>query len=225
MKRLELSKTISMMPLTKELVSGMIMIQIILVCYLLLLDTETSLLFIVLFGVPLTLCLGNLLRNKSTHHHTQMAIVMFAVGGFGMMLGCNADLGRSGLLSLLSMCQSTPLTLLSGPGQVWQKILLTPWTYTGMFVGGNLAMLSIKEFRPGINLSFYKTLYLYAVCNIGMLIGMLLGEAIAIQISENISQIIAAGLMLALMLVGMTFGMIAMLAIAEGNKKQSATVV
>lgn len=223
MRRWKLSKTISLMPLTKELVSGMIIAQVILACYLLALDTETSLLITVFFGLPVTLLFGFLLRNEHDHHHTKMAIVMLAVSGLGMMLGCNADLGRTGLLSLLSMCQSTPLTLLSGPGPIWQKIQLTPWTYIGMFIGGNLAMLSIKELRPGADLSLQKAFYLYTVCNLGMLIGMLIGEAMATQIVNDINQFIAAALMIALMLIGMSLGMIAILAV--GSNQRTATAL
>lgn len=218
-----MSKSISLMPLTKELVSAMIMMQVILACYLLALDLQTALLITAVFGLPVTLLCALLLRKEQGHHHTKMTIVMLAVSGLGMMLGCNADLGRTGLLSLLSMCQSTPLTLLSGPGTVWQKIQLTPWTYIGMFIGGNLAMLSVKELRPGADLSLQKTFYLYTICNLGMLIGMLGGEAMATQIVNDINQFIAAALMIALMLTGMSLGMVATLAV--GNNQRTVTAL
>lgn len=221
--RSQLSETISFMPLTRELVSGLIVAQAIMACYLLELDGRAALLFAALCGIPVALLFSQLLKQGSTHHHTQMAILMFAIGGFGMMLGCGADLGRTGLLDLLSMCQAIPLSLLPGPGLVWQKMQLTPWTYVGMFVGGNLGMLLIKELRPGTQLGLAKAFYLYAVCNLGMLVGMLMGEAIATRLAANINQFLAAGLMIGLMLLGMTLGMVAMLAVAERWHQRVAT--
>ena len=221
--RSQLSETISFMPLTRELVSGMIIVQAIMACYLLALDGRATLLFAALCGIPVALLFSLLLRRGSAHNHIQMAIVMFAVGGLGMMLGCGADLGRNGLLGLLSMCQSTPLSLLPGPGQVWQKMQLTPWTYVGMFVGGNLGMLLIKELRPGAHLGLLKAFYLYAVCNLGMLVGMLMGEAIATRLAVDINQFLAAGLMIGLMLLGMTLGMVVILAVAGRWNQRAAT--
>ena len=144
-----------------------------------------------------------------------MAIVICAVGGYGMMLGCGIYMGRTGLLDLLSMCRFIPVSLLPDPGQVWQKMQLTPWTYVGMFVGGNLGMLLIKELRPGAHLGLLKAFYLYAVCNLGMLVGMLMGEAIATRLATGINQILAASMMIGLMLLGMTLGMVALLAVAN----------
>ena len=208
----------------RDLISGLIVAQAVMACYLLALDGKAALLFAALGGIPVALLFSLLLRRGSAHRHTRMAIVMLAVGGFGMMLGCGADLGRTGLLGLLSMCRSMPLSLLPDPGQVWQKIQLTPWTYVGMFVGGNLGMLLIKELRPGARLGLLKALYLYAVCNLGMLAGMLVGEVIAIRLATDINQVLAAGLMMGLMLLGMTLGMVAMLAVAERWKQRTATV-
>lgn len=215
MMRLQLGETMSTVRLTPELVSSLSVAQAIMVCYLLALDGRAALLFAALCGISVGLLFSLLLRRGSAYHHTQMAIVMFAVGGFGMMLGCYADLGRTGLLSLLSLCRSIPLSLLPDPGQVWQRIQLTPWTYVGMFVGGNLGMLLIKELRPGVHLGLLKALYLYAVCNLGMLVGMLMGEAIATWLAADINQFLAAGLMIGLMLLGMTLGMVALLAVAN----------
>lgn len=221
--RLRLNEALSSMRLTRELVSGLIVAQAIMACYLLALDGKAALLFAALCGFPVALLFSVLLRRGSAHHHTQMAIVMFAVGGFGMMLGCAADLGRTGLLGLLSLCQSMPLSLLPDPGQVWQKMQLTPWTYAGMFIGGNLGMLLIKELRPGAHLGLIKAFYLYAVCNLGMLVGMLMGEAIATRLAADINLFIAAGLMMGLMLLGMTLGMVAMLVVAERWYQRAAT--
>lgn len=215
MKSLQLSEIISSMPLIAKLVSGLIVAQAIMACYLLALDSRTALLFAALCGIPVALLFSLLLGRGSAHQHTQMAIVMLAVGGFAMMLGCVADLGRTGLLGLLSMCRSIPLSLLPDPGLVWQKMQLTPWTYVGMFVGGNLGMLLIKELRPGAQLGLLKALFIYAVCNFGMLMGMLMGEAIAIWLATDINQLLAAGLMIGSMLLGMTLGMIALLALAS----------
>lgn len=221
--RWRLHKAVVSPGMAREFVSVLIVAQAVMACYLLALDGKMALLFAGLCGVPVALLFSLLLRKNSAHHHTQMAIVMFAAGGFGMMLGCAADLGRTGLLGLLSVCQSMPLSLLPDPGQVWQKMQLTPWTYVGMFVGGNLGMLLIKELRPGVHLGLFKAASVYAVCNIGMLIGMLLGEAIATRLVVDINQLFAAGLMMALMLLGMTLGMVAMLVVAERCSQKIVT--
>ena len=225
--RLQLNKTVESIGLTRELawdlIGGLIVAQAVMACYLLALDGKAALLFAALCGIPVALLFSLLLRRGSAHHHTQMAIVMFTFGGFGMMLGCAADLGHTGLLGLLSVCQSMPLSLLPDPGQIWQKMRLTPWTYVGMFVGGNLGMLLIKELRPGIHLGLFKAFYIYAICNLGMLMGMLMGEAIATRIAVDINQFVAAGLMMALMLLGMTLGMVAMLTVAERCNQKAAT--
>lgn len=216
MMHLSLHKTMSLMPRSKELVAVMIIFQFVIACYLLVLDATTSLFLTLVFALPLAIFSFFLLDNKRTHYYIKMAIIMFAVGGFGMMLGCNADLGYAGLLSLLSMCQSTPLSLFFSPEQIWQKIQITPWTYIGMFIGSNVAMFTIKDLRPEFNLikvgfNCYKAFYLYIICNAGMLVGMLLGEAIAIQFYNDLNQVFAAALMITLMLVGMTLGMIVIL--------------
>ena len=225
MMRSALSKTILFMPLkpefTRKLISGLIVAQAIMVCYLLAQDGKVTFLFAVLFGMPVALLFKSILNQGSTHNYTQMAIVMFSVGGFGMMLGCSADLGHTGLLGLLSMCRSVPLSLLPDPGQVWQKMQLTPWTYVGMFVGSNLAMLLIKELRPGASLGLVKSIYLYIICNFGMLAGLLVEEAIAIQLVINSNQFFAAGFMMGLMLLGMTLGMVVILAIVEHWNKRA----
>ena len=98
---------------------------------------------------------------------------------------------------------------------------LTPWTYVGMFVGSNLAMLLIKELRPGASLGLVKSIYLYIICNFGMLAGMLVEEAIAIQLVINSNQFFAAGFMMGLMLLGMTLGMVVILAIVEHWNKRA----
>jgi len=221
--RWQLHEFVSSTRLTRELVSGLIVAQTVMACYLLALDGKAALLFAALCGIPLALLFSLLLRRGSAHHHIQMAIVMFVVGGFGMMLGCAADLGHTGLLGLLSVCQSLPPSLLPDPGQIWQKMRLTPWTYVGMFAGGNLGMLLIKELRPGAHLDLIKVIYTYAICNLGMLVGMLMGEAVAIRFAADINPFVAAGLMMVLMLLGMTLGMVAMLAVAERYNQRAAT--
>lgn len=223
MKRSWLNDTTSFKLRIGDLICSLIVAQAIMLCYLLALDSKTILLFSALCGIPVALLFSQLLKRGSAHHHIQMAIIMFSMGGFGMMLGCNADLGRIGLLSLLSMCQSNPLSLLPDLGLVLQKIQLTPWTYVGMFVGSNLGMLMIKEFRPVIQQGFLKAFYLYAACNLGMMIGMLMGEGIATQIATDINQIFAAVLMIGLMLLGMTMGMVFILAIAEHWNQRAVT--
>lgn len=211
MIRWEFDKAIASLYLTHKLVGGLIMAQAIMGCYLLAFDHASIALFTVLCGVPIAWLFVFIFQRGSTHYHIQMAIVMFSVGGFGMILGCSLDMGRYSLLSLMSMCRSIPLPLFPSPDLVWQKMQLTPWTYIGMFVGSNLGMLLIQELRPQANRGRLKMLVIYAVCNVGMLMGMLIGEALAVRFAADMDQYIAAVVMLASMSLGMTLGMVALL--------------
>lgn len=212
-------------PLNFNIIIGLIVAQLVLFFYLLNVDITAIVLFVSLCSIPLVLTNPLLLKIKLKSRYLKISLIMFASGGFGMLLGCAIDLGQVGVYGLLSICQLTPYSL-SGWGidSVWQKIQLTPWTYIGMFTCGNLGMLFLDGRRSSHSSVSIKTLYLYIVCNIGMLMGMLLGEAIAIQLTGNINQLLAAGLMISLMLAGMTLGMITTLAITENSKQQPATV-
>lgn len=212
-------------PIKLNIIIGLIVAQLLLFLYLLNIDITVMLLFIALCSIPFILTNHLLLSRKMKSRYLKMSLVMFASGGFGMLLGYVVDLGPVGVYGLLAICQLTPYSL-SGWGidTIWQKIQMTPWAYIGMFTCGNLGMLFLDGLRSSQSLASIKALYLYTVCNMGMLIGMLLGEAIAIQLTENINQLIAAGLMISLMLTGMTLGMVTMLAIAEASKQQSVTV-
>ena len=138
-----------------------------------------------------------------------MGLSMFTVGGIGLLLGCAMDLGPLGLYGLLSLCQTIPLSL-SGAGLelYWQKVQLLPWTYMGMFAGGNLGMLLFggavrTTGSPGKNIPL-----VFIACNIGMLLGMLLGEFLVNEIVQLSNQLLAAVLMVLSMLLTMTFGML-----------------
>lgn len=200
----------------RRLVGVLIVGQVWLGGYLLALDGLTSLVMAVLCGIPFALLLNAWLLTDSPHRHLRMAALMFASGGFAMMLGCAADLGRTGLLELLAHCQSMPLPLLPDPLIIWQKMRMTPWTYAGMFIGGNLGMLLLREFRPGAGQPAIRLAVHYVVCNAGMLLGMLASEAVVARlVVDGINQMLAAGAMFTLMTAGMTLGMVAMLAVVE----------
>ena len=196
-----------------NLVFALIISQVILFCYLLSLDVPGILLLTVLLGVPLAL-LSRFLLSRKVKRYTKISIVMFTAGGFGMLLGSVIDLGQVGVYGLLSICQAAPFSIFEwGADSLWQKFQLTPWTYIGMFVCGNLGMLLFDELHIRRSLVLVKLFYIYAICNIGMLLGMLLGESVASVFTLQLNQFFAAGLMIISMLLGMVVGMIALLAL------------
>lgn len=117
-------------PFKLNIILALIVSQSILFFYLLALDVSSILFFALLCAIPIALASRLLLTLKVKLLDAKMSVVMFATGGFGMLLGCVADLGQLGVYGLLSICQLTPSSM-SGWGEdiLWQKIQLTPWTY------------------------------------------------------------------------------------------------
>jgi len=209
-------------PFKLNIIIALIIAQSILFFYLLALDVSAILFFALLCAVPIALTSRLLLSRKVILLYAKMSVVMLATGGFGMLLGCVADLGQLGVYGLLSICQLTPSSISGwGVGILWQKIQLTPWTYIGMFTCGNLGMSFLGDLRSSHSLAPIKILYLYVNCNIGMLFGMLLGESISSAFIVYLNPFLAAGLMIILMLLGMIFGMVVFMALANKLTKNT----
>jgi len=205
-----------------NIITGLIVAQAVLFFYLLNVDVSVILLFISLCSIFLVLANHLLLTRKVKSRYIKMSLVMFATGGFGMLLGCVADLGQVGVYGLLSICQLTPYYASGwGVDTLWQKIQLTPWAYIGMFTCGNLGMLILDGLRSSHSLASIKVLYIYLICNIGMLFGMLLGESISSAFIVYLNPFLAAGLMIILMLLGMVFGMLVFMALANKLTKHT----
>lgn len=208
-------------PCKLNIVFALIITQVILFCYLLALDIPTILLFTLLPGVPIAL-LSRFLLSGKVKRYTKMTIVMFTAGGFGMLLGSVIDLGQVGVYGLLSICRTAPFSIFEwGADSLWQKFHLTPWSYIGMFVCGNLGMFLFDELHIRRYIALIKLFYIYAICNIGMLLGMLLGESVASVFTLHLNQFFAAGLMIISMLLGMVTGMITLLVLINRLTKDT----
>ena len=209
-------------PLKLNIIIALIVAQPVLFFYLLNVDVSVILLFIFLCSIPLVLANHSLLTRKVKSRDLKMSVVMFATGGFGMLLGCVADLGQLGVYGLLSICQATQSYVSGwGVGTLWLKIQLTPWTYIGMFTFGNFGMLFLDGLNSSHSLASMKVLYIYLICNIGMLFGMLLGESISSAFIVYLNPFLAAGLMIISMLLGMVFGMVVLMALANKLTKHT----
>lgn len=205
-----------------SIVIALIVAQPVLFSYLLALDVSATLLLTLMYGIPIALGSSFLLTRGVKLRYARMSVVMFAAGGFGMLLGYVVDLNQMGLYVLLSMCRAAPSSMSGwGMGALWQKMQLTPWTYLGMFGGGNLGMLFLDDLRPSHSLAFRNVLYIYVICNVGMLYGMLLGEGISSALIVYLNQFLAAGLMVISMLLGMIFGMVALMDLVNRLSKHT----
>lgn len=199
---------------TKEsVIGGLIVAQVMLFCYLLALDTSATLFFALLGGLPVALFCNALLCRKPRRRYAEMSVVMFSAGGFGMLLGSVADLGQHGLLS---WCQTMPSAQFASEFEkLWNKLQHTPWTYAGMFVGGNIGMFLFDKKQQDSSEPIGQLVRMYLVCNAGMLLGMLLGEKAAMSLVAILSPIWSAVAMVVFMLLGMMLGMIGLLNLSE----------
>ena len=191
----------------ESVIGGLILAQVILLCYLLALDVSATLLLVLLCGLPVALLCNLLLSREPRLRSIEMSVVMFSAGGFGMLLGSVADLGQFGLYDLLSWCQTTSAgSLMGGFEKLWLKMQFMPWTYVGMFAGSNIGMILFdKVQRPwGHN---KKCVSMYLICNVGMLLGMWLGESVTMALIEVVSPFWSATTIVMFMLLGMMLGM------------------
>jgi hypothetical protein len=160
-----------------------------------------------LLGLPMLLISYYLLHLNGSQRLIRMGLAMFSGGGIGMLLGCAQDLGPLGLYGLLSLCQSVPVNILD-LGQYWQKLQLSPWTYIGMLVGGNLGMVLINGQCRAAQAAGQSLFSVLLVCNAGMLLGMALSEVLMVSIVSLSQPLLAAVLMVLVMLSTMTLGML-----------------
>lgn len=202
-------------PFKLNLIFLLIFSQVIFFGYLLALDTFSLFLISLFIGLPLAL-VSRFLLTRQVVRYTKMSIVMFATGGFGMLLGSVFDLGQFGIYGLLSICRSEPFSLFFWEtDSLWLKFQLTPWSYIGMFVCGNIGMWLFDDLRIKRSLDVLQVIYIYMICNMGMLIGMSLGEGISSILMLQFSQFMAAAFMIIFMLLGMVIGMITLLMAAN----------
>jgi len=189
--------------------------QALFLAYLLRLSVIESMLFALLVGLPVALACYGLLARSNDRCRMDLLVVMFATGGFGMLLGCVADFGPLRLYGLLGICRSLSNDVYwPGPTQLWLMIRLMPWACVGMLAGGILGMAAFDALRHRQAKPAARRIGQYVVCNVGMLLGMVICEHVVTRITTGLSQGVAGALTVAGMLVGMTLGMSAMLALA-----------
>lgn len=195
--------------------------QFVLLAYLLQLSPGAAAGLALVVGVPLALG-GYVLARRTYGGDLYLSVLMFAAGGFGLLLGCMADVGSLGLYGLLGMCRSWSLTgAWPTPEQLWAKMNLMPWAWLGMAAGSNAAMaLGLLHRRAA---SARAAFALYGVCNLGMLLGMVAAELLVTRVTLGLSQTAAGVAMIAAMLAGMVLGTHALLVLARAARFLSAS--
>jgi hypothetical protein len=196
-------------------IGSLAMGQALFLAYLLGLSSSQLIMFTVFVGIPVALACSSLLSRATANCRLCMPVVMFASGGFGLLLGAIADFGQFGLFGLVGLCRSLSSNVFwLGPEQLWLKINLMPWTYFGMLVGGNMGMVVFNTLYQRHALSLGRQIGLFGTCNTGMLLGMLITEDLVTRFTIDLGQVLAGSLMVVAMLLGMTLGMSALLAVA-----------
>ena len=204
------------LPMQQASIIGLIVAQAFVTGHLMVLDISSTLVLVLLLGLPAAVCCSYLLGKSLAYGYARMSVVMFAAGGLGMLIGCTLDLNQMGLYAYVSLCQSDGFSFtVRGTSLLWERMQLLPWTYLGMIVGGNLGMLFLNGAPCNRPLPPGRPFTLYLLCNIGMLLGMVLGDAMASLFIIRLGQLSAAGLMVLFMLLGMTLGMVSLLAIHQ----------
>lgn len=159
-------------------------------------------------------CYG-LLARASDKPCVQSLAVMFAAGGFGMLLGCIVDFGPLGLYGLLGLCRSWASSAFwPSPAELWLMTNLMPWACFGMVAGANAGMVLFDALDHRRTRSVGHRIGFYGVCNAGMLLGMVIGEHVVTRLALGLEQQVAGALTVVAMLVGMTAGMSALLSLA-----------
>lgn len=205
-------------------ISVLVIGQALLLTYLLWLNAAESLLFILLMGLPIALACYVLLTHAGDKRQVYLPVVMFAAGGFGMLLGCLADFGPLGLYSLLGMCQSwSSSSFWPSTSQLWLMIALMPWACFGMLAVGTAGMMLFDALHHRRAQSIGHRIGFYGVCNAGMFLGMVITEHVTTRLATGLGQAAAGALMVAAMLLGMTLGMSALLAVASRISRISLT--
>lgn len=196
--------------------------QCLLLAYLLHLSVHASAGVALLAGLPLAFLCHELLARRGDRRSVQLTVVMFAAGGFGLMLGCIADFGSLGLYGMLGMCRSWSAGgIWPTPEQLWAKVNVMPWASLGMMVGGNVGVaLGVVHPRARPVGGAFET---YVLCNLGMLVGMVTAEQLATRLALDFDPTAAGVAMVAAMLLGMILGMNALLAAARALRFLSAS--
>ncbi len=193
-------------------VVGLILGQVLLLSYLLPLERMPVLIVGMAVAAAAASTCCRLLDRELGGRNRCMLVVMFSAGGFGMLLGSTVDLGGLGLYGLLALCQNLSFTATQLEG-FWQRMALTPWTYVGMLLGGNLGMLVFDLAKPPRQK--LRTILGYGLCNVGMLVGMVAGEGFLMGLTGWLSQGVSAALMFPAMLAGMILGMALLIALCK----------
>lgn len=199
------------------LCGALVAAQCVLLLYLLPLSPGVSISFAFAVGVPLAIACYALLLRSAPRGNIELSVLMFAAGGFGLLLGCVADFGSLGLYGLLGMCRSWSIagawpTL----EQLWAKVGLMPWAWCGMVVASNMAMAFGLLHRRAKSAG--SALALYAICNVGMLLGMVAAELLVTRLTPGLGQTAAGVATVAAMLAGMVAGANALLALARASR-------
>ena len=130
---------------------------------------------------------------------------MLVFAHLGILLGAMLDFGPRGLIILTSLCSSFSSL---NPELLWSILRIAPWTFVGMLVGSNLGMLLSSRMLDSGRGSTVSNVFMYPVCNLGMLAGMLLTEMLIPVTSFAVDTPAAGVVMLLLMLLGMSIGML-----------------
>jgi hypothetical protein len=206
----ELRRPMTPIPAAGSALAGL---QAVMLGYLLYLGPAATMLLALLVGVPAAVACYRLLRGNGSRC-SRMSAMMLAAGGFGMLAGCIADFGQVGLFGMLALCQASAASWFD-PRQWWIVITLTPWTYTGMLIGGTLGMLWLDAAQSP-RIPAVRRLALYGFCDLGMLVGMIVVERLVSMLTVDVAPTPGGLLMVSSMFVGMAAGMTAAYRLAMG---------
>lgn len=132
--------------------------------------------------------------------------VMLSLGFGGMLIGLFIDTRVTPIYIIATICTSSHS--LSGIESIKLHMLLMPYMYVGMLLGGIAAIPSLRYLRPQCR-KLCSMLTQNLLCSGWMLLGMTLGSVIftqALQSSDVVS--LNFSLMLAGMFTGMVWGMV-----------------
>ena len=132
--------------------------------------------------------------------------VMLSLGFGGMLIGLFVDTRVTPIYNIASLCiSSNNLTLISS---LKMHMLLMPYMYLGMLLGGMAAIPSLRLLQPHCR-KLCSMLTQNLLCSGWMLIGMTFGAVIFTQALQN-SEVVTLNfsLMLAGMFTGMVWGMV-----------------
>lgn len=196
-------------------IGALVIGQIFLLAYLLRLSVAQAMLLALGAGLPVTMLCYRLLARAGNKRCLRSLVVMFAAGGFGMLLGCIVDFGPLGLYELLGLCRSwASAEFWPGTTELWLMISLMPWACFGMLAFGNAGMMLFDALDHHRARSVTHLIGFYGVCNTGMLLGMMIAEHVVTRFSLGLGQEVAGALTVVAMLAGMTAGMTALLSLA-----------